>query len=85
MPICLVSPHYAPLFDPATPGSMLQQRVKEVANMLRERMERMSVKVIENAGEQIGQLVVTLDLAGCWSPNCYLCVARHPAPVRWTS
>ena len=65
-------PHDAPLFVPATPGSVLQKRVQQVANKHTERLG-MSLKVIETAGKKIGGALVNLDLTGCWWPDCYLC------------
>ena len=66
------NPHDAPLFVPATPGSVLQKRVQRVADKHMERIG-MSLKVIETAGKKIGATLTNLDLTGCWWPDCYLC------------
>ena len=65
-------PADAPLFVPATPGSVLQKRIQQVTNKHMERLG-MSVRVIETAGKKIGGALVNLDLTRCWWPDCYLC------------
>ena len=65
-------PHDAPLFVPATPGSVLQRRVQEVADKHLGRMG-MRLKVIETAGKKLGSVLVNLDLTGCWWDDCFLC------------
>ena len=65
-------PADAPLFVPATPGSVLQKKIQEVTNRHMERLG-MSVRVIETAGKKIGGALVNLDLTGCWWPDCFLC------------
>ena len=46
-------PADAPLFVPATPGSVLQKKIQEVTNRHMERLG-MSVRVIETAGKMTG-------------------------------
>ena len=65
-------PADAPLFVPATPGSVLQKKIQEVTNRHMERAG-MNVRVIETAGKKIGGALVNLDLPGCWWPDCFLC------------
>ena len=60
-PYVWYSPNDAPLFVPATPGSVLQKRIQEVANKHMGRLG-MKVKVIETAGRKLGSSLVNLDL-----------------------
>ena len=71
-PYIWVKPHDAPLFVPATPGSVLQGRDLEVADKILGRMG-MKLKVIETAGRKLGSVLVNLDLTGCWWDHCFLC------------
>ena len=71
-PYIWCQPADAPLFVPATPGSVLQKRVQRVTDKHMERIG-MSLKVIETAGKKIGGALTNLDLTGCWWPDCYLC------------
>ena len=65
-------PYDAPLFVPATPGSVLQGRVQEVTDKHLGRMG-MRLKVIETAGRKLGSVLVNLDLTGCWwGKDCFL-------------
>ena len=77
-PDMLYCPHDAPLFMPATLGSVLQKQVQQVANKHMERIG-MSIKVIETVGKKVGGALVNLHLTGCWWPDCYLCDCK-PGP-----
>ena len=63
-------PSYAPLFILATPGSILQKKIKEVTNKHTQRL-RISVRVVETAGKKIGGVLINPDVTGCWWPDCY--------------
>ena len=71
----LYCPHDAPLFVPATLGSVLQKQVQQVANKHMEKIG-MSIKAIETVGKKVGGALVNLHLTGCWWPDCYLCDCR---------
>ena len=83
-PYVWYSPNDAPLFVPATPGSVLQKRIQEVTNKHMGRLG-MKVKVIETAGRRFGSFLVNLDLTGSWWTDCYLCESKAAGGPRGAS